>query len=129
MFDADQYELIEFGDGTKIERFGSNVVARESPSVELFDPKVALEEFEVDASFDSREGPDCRWHGDIETDWHVSHGSKNFRLRQTPTGQIGLFPEQATNWKWIESHSEKISGKKAINLFAYTGGSLSLIHI
>jgi len=123
MFQADQYELIEFGDGTKVERFGGNVVARESPSVDLFDSKVALDEFEVDASFDSREGPDCRWHGEIETLWQVSHGSKRFGLRQTPTGQVGLFPEQAANWEWIESNSKNIAGKKAINLFAYTGGS------
>ena len=123
MFEANQYELIEFGDGTKVERFGSKTIARESPSVDMFDPKVALEEFEVDASFDSREGPDCRWHGKIESDWQVSHGGKKFGLRQTPSGQVGLFPEQAQNWQWIENHSKTIAGKKAINLFAYTGGS------
>ena len=34
-----------------------------------------------------------------------------------------MFPEQVDNWDWIAEHGELISGKKAINLFAYTGGS------
>jgi len=125
MFDPQQYELIEFGEGTKVERFGGNVVARESPSVEMFDPKSPIDQFEVDASYDSRDGDDgdCAWHGNVEDGWCVVHGSNKFSLRQTPSGQVGLFPEQAANWDWIQSHAAKISGKKAINLFAYTGGS------
>ena len=38
MFDPQQYELVDFGDGAKVERFGGNLIARESPSVEMFDP-------------------------------------------------------------------------------------------
>lgn len=123
MFDPQQYELIEFGEGTKIERFGDQLVARESPSVEMFDPKSPIDAFEVDASYDSRSDDDCAWHGGVEGDWQINHGSSQFNLRQTPTGQVGVFPEQAANWDWIESHADRIAGKKAINLFAYTGGS------
>ena len=123
MFDADQYELLDFGDGTKIERFGNMVIARESPSVEMFDPKVALNEYEVDASYDSRDAERCSWHGEVEDGWSISHDLSQFILKQTGTGQVGIFPEQSANWDWINSHADKIAGKKAINLFAYTGGS------
>ena len=123
MFDPEQYQLVDFGDGMKIERFGGSLIARESPSVEMFDPKSSIDEFEVDASYDSRDGESCDWHGDAEDGWQVVHGSSKFALRQTPTGQVGLFPEQAANWDWIAKHADKIAGKKAINLFAYTGGS------
>lgn len=123
MFGPQQYELVDFGDGTKIERFGGKLIARESPSVEMFDPKSPIDAFEVDASYDSRSGEDCAWHGDVEDSWQIAHGSSKFNLRQTPTGQVGVFPEQAANWDWIASKAERIAGKKAINLFAYTGGS------
>ncbi|QEG21818.1 class I SAM-dependent methyltransferase [Mariniblastus fucicola] len=122
VFESEQYELIDFGDGTKVERFGDRIVARESPSVEMFEPKMPLGEVEVDASFDSRDG-DCRWHGELDSEWATSHSQSQFSLRQTPTGQVGVFPEQAANWDWIAKHADVVSGKKAINLFAYTGGS------
>ena len=122
MFAADQYELIDFGDGTKIERFGDRFVARETPSVELFDLANAIDSFEVDASFDDRDG-DLAWHGDLEQPWQIAHNNIRFSLRQTPSGQVGLFPEQADNWDWIGQHAEKISQKRALNLFAYTGGT------
>ncbi len=123
MFESDQYQLLDFGDGTKIERFGNCLIARESPSVEMFEPKVALSEYEVDASYDSRLDERCSWHGDIEDQWNIKHDQSTFLLKQTPTGQVGVFPEQASNWDWIANHCEKVAGKKAINLFAYTGGS------
>ncbi len=123
MFKPDQYELLDFGDSMKIERFGNAVIARESASVEMFEPKVALSEYEVEASFDSRDSELCNWHGEAGAGWSVAHDAALFHLKQTPTGQVGVFPEQALNWDWIASHSEKLAGKKAINLFAYTGGS------
>jgi 23S rRNA (cytosine1962-C5)-methyltransferase len=123
MFDPDQNELGDFGDGMKIERFGQFTVSRESPSVEMFDPKNAIDEYEVDASYDSRDSDQFRWHGELASDWSSAYGPCKFQLKQTATGQVGFFPEQAANWDWIASHTEKISGKKALNLFAYTGGS------
>jgi len=123
MFDSAQYELIEFGDGTKVERFGERLIARESPSVEMFEPHSPISEFEVDSSYDSREDDVCRWHGEVDGDWQIKHGTSHFNLRQTPTGQVGIFPEQAINWDWIQHHAGIVAGKKALNLFAYTGGS------
>jgi len=122
MFESSHYELIDFGHGTKIERFGETVIARETPSVERFTPQQNIEDVEVDASFDSRDG-DCAWHGEVQQDWQVAHQELKFLLRQTPSGQVGVFPEQAENWDWIAQHRDLIAGKRAINLFAYTGGS------
>ena len=55
-------------------------------------------------------------------------------VRPTPFGHIGLFPEQAENWSWLQreqpmsSESSLVentggSHRKALNLFAYTGAS------
>jgi 23S rRNA (cytosine1962-C5)-methyltransferase len=47
-----------------------------------------------------------------------------FELRRTDFGHLGLFPEQADNWKWLTGVIAA-AGKplKVLNLFAYTGGS------
>lgn len=54
----------------------------------------------------------------------VRHRSKQFELRPTPLGQIGIFPEQAEPWDWIEARI-RCAGRpvRVLNLFAYTGGA------
>jgi 23S rRNA (cytosine1962-C5)-methyltransferase len=50
-------------------------------------------------------------------------------LTPTPAGQIGLFPEQLANWRWIAERSARLAAAspetppRVLNLFAYTGGS------
>ncbi len=56
--------------------------------------------------------------------------------RPTPFGHIGLFPEQAANWQWIDRTIREIAGReiagreiagrgtpRVLNLFGYTGAS------
>ena len=39
-----------------------------------------------------------------------------------PSGHIGVFPEQAANWRWLASIARRESDQcSALNLFAYTG--------
>lgn len=57
---------------------------------------------------------------------HFEHVA--FRLKLTPFGHVGVFPEQAENWLWLSQlassiQTEKSRPAKALNLFAYTGGS------
>ncbi|MFH1160738.1 MAG: class I SAM-dependent methyltransferase [bacterium] len=47
--------------------------------------------------------------------------SLKFRLGLTAFGHIGVFPEQAENWKFIYDIAHPAS--RILNLFAYTGGS------
>ncbi len=45
-------------------------------------------------------------------------------VRPTPFGHIGLFPEQADNWKWLgEASVDQVDAPESLNLFAYTGAS------
>ena len=43
------------------------------------------------------------------------------RVEATPFGHVGVFPEQADNWRWLREGV--LPGEAALNLFAYTGGS------
>lgn len=121
MFEAQQYQLIDFGGGEKLERFGDRVVRRQSPSVDGF----AADKRDWKCDFQFRRDPQSSWQPAVEEghQWSVRHGNKTFLLKQSPAGQVGVFPEQADNWKWIHRHREQIKGLKAINLFAYTGGT------
>ncbi len=121
MFQPDQYELIDFGDGEKLERFGPHVVRRQSPSVERY----STDKRRWQCDFQFARQPQPKWSPEQPADdaWSISHGRKRFQLKQSPSGQVGVFPEQADNWDWIDSHRTAIAGMKAINLFAYTGGT------
>jgi 23S rRNA (cytosine1962-C5)-methyltransferase len=121
MFQLDQYRLLDFGGGEKLERFGDRIVRRESPSVGSQVPREA--HWDCDLQFLRTPQPKWRPETDPEMAWSISHRSKTFLLKASPSGQVGVFPEQADNWDWIENHRQHIAGMKAINLFAYTGGT------
>ena len=61
----------------------------------------------------------------------MEFGAIRFELKATEFGHLGVFPEQAENWRWIGDqvrYSRSENGNpthrpKILNLFAYTGGS------
>lgn len=129
MLNTRQYQLLDFGDGRRLERFRHYVVDRPCPTAEGMakaDPslwRTAESRFERD---DSGEGEwiGSRLPGDP---WTVSHGPVTFELKLTPLGQVGIFPEQTGNWDWIFEQvgaaAEAGATLRVLNLFAYTGGS------
>lgn len=126
MFSSDQYQLIDFGDGRRLERFGSYVLDRPCPVAERANPNRPSQWSSADARYrctDSRSGS---WSpaGDLPESWTIRHGALKFEVKPTPFGHVGVFPEQAENWDWIASQVKRSSRPlKVLNLFAYTGGS------
>lgn len=121
MFEPDQYQLLDFGGGEKLERFGDLTVRRQSPSVGR--AKADKSQWRWDLQFSRQPQPQWQPRQHQGQPWSVRHGNKQFLLKPSPAGQVGVFPEQAENWDWIERHRDAIKGLKAINLFAYTGGT------
>lgn len=119
MFEPDQYQLLDFGGGEKVERFGDLVVRRQTPSV----PRTGKISVHTSDLRFRRETQDGHWEGETSGTWTIRHGSTVFGLRPLPSGQIGVFPEQAENWDWIADRAAHLEGLNAINLFAYTGGT------
>ncbi|HEX5465377.1 MAG TPA: class I SAM-dependent methyltransferase [Candidatus Limnocylindrales bacterium] len=59
--------------------------------------------------------------------WLVELEGLVLELRLTGSGQVGVFPEQAPNWRWI---ADRVAGRvtaggaaNVLDLFAYTGGA------
>lgn len=116
---ADDYELIDSGDGRKLERFGRYVLARPC-SQAMWRPSMPDAWSRADATFDREDGN--RWHGrtNLPKEWTIETASIRFRLGGTDFGHLGIFPEQRAQWRWIREHSK---GARVLNLFAYSGGS------
>ena len=120
------HELIDAGDGRRLERFGEVVVDRPAPMAEDA-PRDPSAWSTVDLRFDRYLG----WTSvsdDEPQPWIVEDGDLRFELRPTEAGQVGLFPEQAPNRAWIRgalTDAIGAAGTEAapgvLNLFAYTG--------
>lgn len=126
MFDTANYELIDFGEGRKLEKFGSIVVDRPSPSstgARASAPSVWRASSGTFEKLDTSEGR-WRWKVPPDESWSIRHEDCQFRLKPTPFGHIGLFVEQAGNWAWIMRQTKRFGDSiNVLNLFAYTGGS------
>ena len=124
----DDYELLDSGDGRKLERFGKYVLARPCSQAMWRPCKSAAEWAKADASFDREDGNN--WHGraNLPKEWQIKTAGITFKLGGTDFGHLGIFPEQRAQWKWIreqvkvigEGEQRKVS---VLNLFAYSGGS------
>lgn len=155
------YEIIDSGDGYKLERFGNFILSRPEPKA-LWSKSLSDEEwrkaahtiFHPGAGFGKAGKEDVgTWEmlKKLPERWFIEYKGKDrmasewssrrhgipapgtagssesgglylkMRLGLTSFKHVGVFPEQASNWEWIYSHTRK--GFKVLNLFAYTGGA------
>lgn len=123
MFAKDQYQLIDFGEGKKLELFAGVQVLRNCPAAENIVPECPKRIRNKRLLSHSKQS--MSWlnaEPEVE-DWSLKHGTIKFGLKLTPFGHLGVFPEQACNWSWIQSLPFELDGLNALNLFAYTGGT------
>ena len=119
--DWTEYELIDSGEGMKLERFASYTIARPDPRAiwRKNNPEIWNH---ADANY-IRTGPtEGQWKikKNPPAPWKVSYHGLTFVLKPTSFKHVGVFPEQAVNWDWL---SEVAKNLRVLNLFAYTGGA------
>ncbi|MEM6799082.1 MAG: class I SAM-dependent methyltransferase [Planctomycetota bacterium] len=127
------YQLLDFGGGRKLERFGGATFDRPCPAAA--DVKPRLTDWQADATYTGAKVGDGRWKSSPRTASASSEsgaidvpvaGRLSFRVQieLSPAGQVGLFPEQFANWRWIANRLARAGRPlRVLNLFAYTGGS------
>jgi 23S rRNA (cytosine1962-C5)-methyltransferase len=112
------YELIDSGNGRRLERFGKYVLDRPDPEV-LWQKSLPPSRWnEADAVFDGS------WvnKNHLPERWEMEEGGIKFWAKLAPFKHTGVFPEQAGQWEYIAKRISNLeSGISILNLFAYTG--------
>ena len=131
------YQFIDSGNYKRIEQFGSYNVVRSCPSAS-WPPASSWTRFGAKIMYDGTSGKAGTWNGLdlLDPNWQVTFDLDQtttarivFTLAPSDLGQVGVFPEQNENWRWIYSTlqqqqpSSSSTVRKVLNGFAYTGGS------
>jgi 23S rRNA (cytosine1962-C5)-methyltransferase len=133
------YELLDTGEGEKLERFGKYTFVR--PYENAIWPKALTKEIKelwnkADGKFwSSKTGAKSGWkisvsRGilDMEKKWEMSYKGIKFFASPTPFRHLGFFPEQAVHWDFIE---QKIQASKKIanqQLFHGSHSNLNVVN-
>ena len=128
MFIADgwkDYEVIDTGNGEKLERWGDIILRRPDPQAIWPKQNEALWR-KADAYYhrSSKGGGEWEFMKKLPEQWTINYKNLKFYVKPTGFKHTGLFPEQAVNWDWMSDLINKAGRPvKVLNLFAYTGGA------
>ncbi len=121
------YELLDSGNGKRLERFGNYILVRPDPQC-LWKPLLPVTKWQqADAVFESEGREKGRWikKNPVPNSWQIAYQDLKFSVHLSPFKHTGIFPEQAVHWEFIQkviSHQSSVVSKpKVLNLFGYTG--------
>ena len=123
--DWKDYEVLDTGDGEKLERWNDIVLRRPDP--QAIWPKQRPEIWRrTDAHYSrsTKGGGEWTFFKELPERWTVRYRDLQFYVRPTGFKHTGLFPEQAVNWDWMAGLI-RAAGRpvRVLNLFGYTGGA------
>lgn len=138
----EDYELLDSGNGQRLERFGAYVTARPDPQC-IWSPQLPESSWEkADAVFTKGATGKETWvrRTDVPQKWLMKYKDISFYAKLSPFKHTGVFPEQSVMWDWMSTNVAKgISIRQAqdpeliegvhranseltvLNLFGYTG--------
>ena len=122
------YELLDSGDGQKLERFGPYLFIRPEPQA-LWSPYLDKAVWQsASGRFAASDEERGKWELDkhLPARWSLGFDGVRFEAMPTPFRHLGFFPEQSPHWLWT---AEQIGQFKTaynrpprlLNLFAYSG--------
>ena len=116
------YEILDAGDGNKLERWGDVTLLRPDPQAVW--PMAPAGP--VDATYFRSASGGGHWEyaKALPESWRIHYRELTFVVRPTGFKHTGLFPEQAVNWDWMQQIVRSADRPlQVLNLFAYTGGA------
>lgn len=119
-----EYELIDFGEGQRLERWGDRLLVRpDSWAIGTKERKVWRPHHQYIPT-GAYEG---RWEPPLSKPWVMRYETREWALslevRPGRYKHLGLFPEQAAHWVWLYNHLRQRVQPLVLNLFAYTGAA------
>ena len=116
------YELIDSGDGQKLERFGPYVLQRPCQQA-IWPKKLPHWNGLADLSFSREGGNNWKFFKNAPKSWNVEFSELLLKAAPTDFGHIGIFPEHQSHYEWMKSFIPKRENFKFLNLFAYSGAA------
>jgi 23S rRNA (cytosine1962-C5)-methyltransferase len=119
------YELIDSGNGQKLERFGPyRFIRPEHQSV--WKPALPDKEWEKAVAVfhptSDESGGKWQFARTIDESWLLHYRDLTFNGRTSNSRHLGVFPEQAAHWDWIRAQITAAHRQvNVLNLFGYTG--------
>lgn len=131
--DPAAYELLDAGDGRRLERFGPHLLDRPAPATEGAPKRDPAAWAGAVARFERMPGGRGGWGATGRGGWHPTgrpiepwtvtlEDGVRLELRLTESGQVGLFPEHAALAGWVRDRVRNVGDRPGVlNLFASTG--------
>ncbi|HSE56752.1 MAG TPA: class I SAM-dependent methyltransferase [Candidatus Paceibacterota bacterium] len=119
----DEYELLDSGEGRKLERFGDIVLDRPDTQA-LWKKEHSVLWERAQASFSWADKGE-RWflQTEIPQTWTLPYTELQFILSLKQFKHVGLFPEHEPQWQEIAALCKAHPGLRVLNLFGYTGAA------
>ena len=121
--DWSDYELLDSGNGRKLERFDDIITDR--PDTQAIWSPLKPEQWSSANAVFKIENKEKPWTLAPNTpiDWSMGWNGLQFKLRFGNFKHLGLFPEHASQWEWIEEKVSALESPSVLNLFGYTGAA------
>ncbi len=123
--DWKDYELLDSGNGQKLERYGKYRLLRPEPEAIWLPALPEVEWKKAHAVFKpAPEENGGHWEvvKSLPEQWQMEYKGLKFNVQTTASRHLGVFPEQASQWDWIQQQIKSAKRPlRVLNLFGYTG--------
>jgi 23S rRNA (cytosine1962-C5)-methyltransferase len=119
------YSLLDSGEGQKLEQYGSVRLIR--PEAEaIWSKGLSTAEWQKADAFykpaPEENGGHWEFNRKLPDRWKMGYHGLQFWVQTSGSRHLGVFPEQASQWNWLQQVIRSAGGKpKVLNLFGYTG--------
>jgi len=119
------YELLDTGAGSKLEKFGSITLVRPEPQATWL-PSLSEESWNRAhgsfVAFPRSKNGEWKFAQTLPPRWQMRREKLSFWVEPTPSGHLGVFPDQASHWDWLASLiAFAPTPLRVLSLFGYTG--------
>jgi 23S rRNA (cytosine1962-C5)-methyltransferase len=121
----EEYKLLDTGAGRKFERFGSITLVRPEPQA-MWEPSLPQKMWDEAHGWflqpNRQKRGEWKFRKPVPARWEMLRKNLAFWVQPTPSGHLGVFPDQASHWDWLTGLIESATTPpKILSLFGHTG--------
>ena len=106
------YELLDCGNGEKLERWDTQYLVRPDPQAIWVTPRRNPAWKRANARYLRSQSGGGHWEKKaLPESWKIRYRDLTFQVKPMNFKHTGLFPEQAVNWDWFPKRSGKPEGR------------------